>query len=148
MFISINYQTFFCHNQWCCMGCATPTHAVLQPLKISFWILYNAGWCHSVLLFMIGTGHLLIRTASLTCLVRQSLDLPVTLAVKLPATPWCSFLWCFNMNELLFLVLYLSLCSLLLVNKFLEVSPKYKLRLSAGHIWHSGKSFPEINVKS
>ena len=52
-----------------------------HPLSISFWTLYRAGWCHSVLPFNICTLLLLIITASFTCLVRQSLVLAVTFAL-------------------------------------------------------------------
>ena len=116
------YQFYFCH-----------TH----PLYNSLCICHNAGWCHSVLLFNTGILHLLIKTASLTCLVRQSLELPVTLAVYSPATPWCFLLWCFIMNDLLLLFLYLLVCSFPLVNRFLDVSPIYWLLWSAGQRWQS-----------
>ena len=117
---------------------ATPIHVFhFQPLYISLWILNRAGWCHSVLLFIMGTLHLLISTASLTCLVKQSLAVPVTLAVKVPCAPWCSFCWCLNMKDCSLLFLDLSTCSLPLVNRLRAVSPRYKLFLSVGHIWHS-----------
>ena len=114
--------------------CHTPT---TQLLFNSLWICHNAGWCHSVLLFSTGILHLLIKTASLTCLERQSLELPVTLAVYSPAAPWCFLFWCFFMNDLPFPFLYLLVCSLALVNRFLAVSPMYWLLSSAGQSWHS-----------
>ena len=72
---------------WIMLDCAAPIIFsflfLFYPFKISFWTLKSGGWCHSVLLFITGTEHLLICTASLTCLVRQSLLLPVTLAVNI-----------------------------------------------------------------
>ena len=65
---------------------------------------------------------LLISTASLRRLVRQSLVLAVTLALYLSSSPWCALSWCFSINEVLVPALYLARCSLLLVYRLWEDS--------------------------
>ena len=51
-----------------------------QSLTISLLILHKAGWCHSVFEFKTMCRLLLMWTPSLTCLDRQSMNLPVTVA--------------------------------------------------------------------
>ena len=71
----------------------------LHPLSTSCCTLNRPGWCHSDLEFKMGTWLLLIRTASLTCLVRQSLVLAVTLALNMGSSPPCLLFWCFSIKE-------------------------------------------------
>ena len=110
---------------------------LIQPLWISLCTCQRAGWCHSLFPFSTGTWHLLILTASLTCRVRQSLSLPVTLAVYTPSAPLCSISWCFNIKDPLFLFLYLLSCSWPLVKRFLDDSPIYLALWLGGQSWHS-----------
>ena len=66
-------------------------------------------------LFSTFTWVLLMRTASLTSLIRHSLVLAVTLASYLASSPWCNSVWCLAMKDVAVPALYLDRCSLDLV---------------------------------
>ena len=92
-----------------------PQHIVLywghslypHPLSISLWIRNKAGWYHSVFPLRICTSLLLIRTASLTCLVKQSLVFATTSALYLAISPWWAAAWCLTMKDVCSPDLYL-----------------------------------------
>ena len=73
----------------------------IYPLSTSCCTLNRAGWCHLDLPLRIFTWLPLIRSASVTCLVRQLLVLAVTLALLSASFPWCAVFWCFTMIEVI-----------------------------------------------
>ena len=121
-----------------CSGCLSGHLYHYYSLITSLCTLYNEGWCHSDLVF-IAFLHFLMRTPSLTCLVRQSLFVCVTLASKLLFSPlWCSSM-CFLMKDPS--SCSPLLCSPILVYRFLEVSPMYFALIFSGHNLHSIQSY-------
>ena len=72
----------------------------------------------------------LIRTASLTCLVKQSLVFAVTSALYTAISPWWAAAWCLTMKEVCSPDLYLAMCSLLLVYKLRADSTMYTVQAS------------------
>ena len=128
------YCNNYDHSHWNLVAgvpAAVPT-ATTNPYSMttSLCILYNAGSCHSDFVFR-ALLLCLISTPSLTCLVKQSLFTWVTLDLNWFSSPVCFSSMCFLMNELSpFSPLW---CSLILVYRFLEVSPIYFVWLSLGH---------------
>ena len=102
----------------------------------SDWTENKLGWCHSLLELRTFLSLLLIWTASLTCLVRQSLKVWVTLAEKSAVSPPCFSCWCSNM-KLSLPALYLVWCSFSLVYRLRLLSPMYCVGSSSGHRLHS-----------